>query len=96
MRLFKEKPLPQLIYTLHLIDMAGDLILEHKRNRHYRPTRKDLGLFRRIEEALSETQSTAAYVTRCMRKRFNDEPEGHRKWRDENIPGDHYPPEQSG
>jgi hypothetical protein len=89
--LFKRKPLKPFNKALQLIEQAGDIVLEHKRNKHFMPTEADLSLLKQIEDKLFETKCTAEYVKKCLQQRLNGEPEGSTKWHNEEVFNYHYP-----
>jgi hypothetical protein len=92
MLLFRKKPLPPLKQAIALINEAVEIAYKHQRNKQYMPTKSDLELFKRIEQLLSSASNTAAYIDRCMQQRAAGEPEGSKKWHNDEVFDYHYPP----
>lgn len=87
----KPKPPSELKEALKHIHAANEIIMAHKRNKHYTPSDKDLSLITDIEHAFQHGVSSTGYVHRCLTQRKNGEPEGAKKFTDKEAFDWHYP-----
>ena len=91
LNIFRRKPSPPLKEAIRLIAQASEIVMAHKRNKQFMPSKDDLALLQQIEQELDSGHSAASYVYRCMQQRAEGEPEGAKKFTDPAAFDYHYP-----
>lgn len=91
MRLFKRKPTQPLDDVLAHIAAAVEILYSYKRDSGYHPTEQDLLMFSAAQKALWEASCTAGYIERSLHQRHRGEPEGSKRFTDDEVQRYHYP-----
>ena len=89
--LFKRKPKPELANALDLIQQACKIVMSHKRNKSYIPTKGEMALLQTIEHEFQSGYAMTSYVHRTLQQRLDGKPEGAAKFTDKDAADYHFP-----
>ena len=91
MQLFKRKPKQPLDAALAHVAAAVEILYAYKRDSGYQPTEQDLQTFAQAQKNLWEASCTAGYIEKCLHQRHRGEPEGSKRFTDDEVQRYHYP-----